>query len=153
MIDRRINIPKAHAELIESLLDDKESDSNGPFPTKASVLAFAAALGASRGDPVPFSETSGDPIRKSVFAKAGFESLIELLAVANTGDPNVLSNSDDMEEKRASIFEGYANAGLAEIQDNLLAGGNIIDEILQVLQRERVGIDDGQSDLDISSLL
>ena len=109
MIDRRINIPKAHVSLIESLIDEKDSEVNGPFKTKASVLAFAAALGASDGNPIPFSETAGDPIRKSVFITAGYESLINILAVSSTNDPKVLSNTDEMEEQRAQIFEGYAN--------------------------------------------
>ena len=123
MIDRRIRIPRGHASLIDVLCGDQDKELNGPFKTKASVLGFAAALGASEGDPIPFSETEGDPIRKSVFDRAGYESLINILAVSFTRDPNVLSDSHEMEEQRAQIFEGYANRGLNMLK-NILTGEN-----------------------------
>ena len=153
MIDRRINIPKAHVTLIEGLIDDKENDLNGPFKTKASVLAFAAALGAAEGDPLPFTESAGDPIRKSVFVSAGYDSLINILAVSSTNDPKVLSNSDEMEEQRAQIFEGYANRGLNVLQNKLTGESDYLNGIRLTLLQNRTPSDSAPTDLEITSLL
>jgi dnd system-associated protein 4 len=153
MIDRRICIPKAHALLIDNLCEGGENDFNGPFKTKASVLAFAAAYGASDGDPIPFSETAGDPIRKSVFASAGYESLINILAVAYTNDPNVLSNTNEMEDCRAKLFEGYANRGLNLLSNALMGETDYSNGILLIILKRRKNTDSNSSDLDISSLI
>lgn len=153
MIDRRIRIPKAHALLIDALFGDKDDDLNGPFKTKASVLGFAAALGASEGDPIPFSETEGDPIRKSVFDRAGYESLINILAVSYTKDPNVLSNSDEMEEKRAQIFEGYANRGLNKLQNILMGENDYMNGIRLLILNKRQTTGSSIDDLNITYLI
>lgn len=153
MIDRRINIPKAHVSLIESLIDEKDSEVNGPFKTKASVLAFAAALGASDGNPIPFSETAGDPIRKSVFITAGYESLINILAVSSTNDPKVLSNTDEMEEQRAQIFEGYANRGLNTLQNVLNGETDYLNGIRMLILSKRKPSGEEVNVLNITSLI
>jgi dnd system-associated protein 4 len=153
MIDRRICIPKSHILLIDNLWEGGEGDLNGPFKTRAAVLAFAAALGASDGDPIPFSDTAGDPIRKSVFISAGYESLINILAVAFTKDPNVLSNTDEMEDRRAQIFEGYANRGLNLLSTALMGEMDHTNGIRLLILNKRNTSDFDSSELDITSLI
>ena len=153
MIDRRIRIPRAHASLIDVLCGDKDDHLNGPFKNKASVLGFAAALGASEGDPISFSETEGDAIRKSVFDRAGYESLINILAVSFTKDPNFLANSDEMEEKRAQIFEGYANRGLNKLQNILIGENDYMNCIRLLILRKRLKTEHSTVGINITSLI
>lgn len=142
MIDRRIRIPKGCESVIEQLLNDKENDLNGPFPNKAAVIAFAAALGSSKGPPEPFSETTGEPIRKSVFMTGGYDALINLLAISESRDPNILADTDEMEDRRATIFEGYAHRGLQILRSRLSNSLDHLDEIIFCILENRSGSTD-----------
>lgn len=117
----RVNIAKDKAELVKALKDG--SDTNGPFLTYADVIAFAAALGAKRGKRIPVVEVSSnpDPIPQEHFISRKYETLINLIAVADTKEPKILADDEDSEENRIRIFEEYANAGL-EIMENSLSG-------------------------------
>lgn len=116
MAERRIRVPADKVEFIESML----KTAKGPFELKAQVLGFAAAYGAKYGERLPIAKaSSGEAIRHSVFVGEKLDALINLLAITHTGDPKVLSRSDEMEEQRALIFEEFANCGLALLEAKL----------------------------------
>jgi len=155
MPERRINIPLDKAKLVEELAD--RSQSVPIFRSKADVLAFAAALGASRGVRAPLSGTARDPIRHEVFEHQGYDSLINLLAVCTTEDPLVLADRDDMEEKRATIFEEHANGGLQILQEELRGIVDNTERLSRIVQlistmREQP-TDTGDEELDISKFI
>jgi len=135
MADRRIHIPKEHEEFINRLCNANDEEYNGPFKTKADALAFAAAYGASLGKRIELSETVRDPIRKVVFDSAGYSTLINLLAVADTENPNVLAITDEKEDERATIFEEYANGGLTSLSSDLANSSNYTNEIVLIIGR------------------
>lgn len=135
MADRRIRIPKDKVDLVEALCES--SRGKQVFSSLAEVLAFAAALGASRKFGVPFQETAKDPIRLEVFNRHGHDTLINLLAVYHEDDAAVLSNTEEMEERRALIFEEYANGGLQVLRKELAVSGDYLKDILLLIQKER----------------
>ena len=151
MAERRIRIPKAHAELVERLT--RSGDGPGPFRTMADVLAFSAALGARRNQAVPFDESSGDPIRIEVFERGDYGRLINLLAVFRTQDPHVLADSDEMEEQRASVFEAFANGGLGILEQELRGAPDLLDALLPLVARERDTEGAGATDFDLRDLI
>jgi dnd system-associated protein 4 len=115
MAERRIRVPKDKVDFIEYML----KTGKGPFELKAQVLGFAAAYGAKYGKRLPLSEGSAEPIRHDVFVREKLDTLINLLAITHTNDPKVLSRTDEAEELRATIFEEFANGGLAILSSAL----------------------------------
>lgn len=115
MAERRIRVPANKVDFIESML----KTAKGPFELKAQVLGFAAAYGVKHGERLPLSKGTGEPIRYDVFVREKLDTLINLLAITHTGDPKILSRSDEMEEERSLIFEEFANSGLALLEDKL----------------------------------
>jgi len=138
MADRRIHIPKENEELVNRLCNAIDDEYNGPFKTKADVISFAAAYGHSHDKSIGLQETAKDPIRKSVFDSAGYGTLINLLAVAHTKNPNILALNDEMEDDRASIFEEYANGGLALLKSELLNASDYTSEINLIISKNKL---------------
>jgi dnd system-associated protein 4 len=136
MADARVKIAKDKAELVKALKDG--SDMNGPFQTYADVVAFAAALGAKRGKRVTVTEVSSnpDPIPQEHFISRKYETLINLISVADTQDPKTLANDEYLEESRITIFEEYANAGLEIMESNLSGSIDYLDHLALILRGE-----------------
>lgn len=135
MADRRIQMAKDKADFVKSLLID-DSD-KGLFKLRVDVLSFAAVLGANKDRKSPLGETTKEPIRQEVFNGHGYDTIINLLAVFNTNDPNILANSDEMEDKRATIFEEYANGGLEILREEVKGSLDYLNDILLMITEQR----------------
>jgi len=146
----RIRLPKDKSDIINKLV--RKEDSEAPFRTQADLMAFAASLGFSRGMREPFSETL-EPIRQDVFDNAGYTSLFNLLALASTGDPNILSSEN--EDQRITIFEEYANAGLSLLKNELQGSPDPLDDLLLIISKYRPGSEsaDSEDEFDLSRFL
>lgn len=150
MPEHRIRIPKHHQEFIQQLMDSDTG--SGPFRTQADVLAFAAALGAQHDQFEAFEEHN-EPIRQEVFARAGYDTLINLLSVHKANDPNVLSNVEDMESQRITIFENYANGGLYLLENELKGEVDYLKGLLLILKKHRSKPEDDIEGIDITRFL
>jgi len=146
----RIRIPKDKADIVNKLV--RKEDSEAPFRTQADLIAFAASLGFSRGIREPFSETL-EPIRQDVFDNAGYRTLFNLLALASTGDPNILSSEN--EDQRITIFEEYANAGLSLLKNELQGSPDPLDDLLLIVRNYSPGSKstDKEDEFDLSRFL
>ncbi|MGE5484652.1 MAG: DNA phosphorothioation-associated protein 4 [Ignavibacteriales bacterium] len=111
MSERRVRVPKEKESIIRKLTGEDGTSPGGIFETRAHLLTFAAVYGFSKGPRQPFSE-SLEPIRQEVFTRNGFDTVINLIALADTGDPRCLALNDEADSQRVTIFEEYANAGL-----------------------------------------
>lgn len=154
MAERRIRMPKDKVELIKELTASECA--KGTFRHMVDLLTFAAALGYSRNRRTPLGEPakSPDPIRQSVFQSHGYDTVLNLLAVADTSDPSVLANNDDMEDKRATVFEEYANGGLEILARELKGSTDVLQSILLLIAKERKAEAGGESvGFDISQLI
>lgn len=152
MLDRRINIPKNKADFVRKLTS--QDDGVGPFRLQADVLAFAAAFGARHGSRQPLKEATKDPIRAEVFNRQGYDTLVNLLAIYNTHDPDVLADTDKECERRALIFEEYANGGLHILEDRLKGATDLTESLMLIIKSERVraGAQD-EEDFDLTNIL
>ncbi|GIH97767.1 DNA phosphorothioation-associated protein 4 [Planobispora siamensis] len=130
--DIRVRRPQDHEDLINRL-NTKEG---GPFPNNWQVLVFAAALGWSRGRREPF-EKSGEPIRYGLFSNsASVAAMIDSMGVlASPDDAGIMA--DERLSERITVFEEYANGGLAIIQGELNSGAHVrpMDVILNLSRR------------------
>jgi len=151
MADRRIRISKEMAELVDRLSSDEDGDA--PFRLKVDVLAFAAALGASKGIYEPFADSTKEPIRQDVFDRRGYDTMMNLLAVYRDNDPKVLASNDEMEDRRATIFEEYANGGLKVVREKIKGARNYLDALLLVVQEERERDSEEADDFDLTEFV
>ncbi|MBC6456610.1 DNA phosphorothioation-associated protein 4 [Actinomadura sp. HBU206391] len=130
--DIRVRRPLEHEDLI-GRLTTKEG---GPFTNYWQVLAFAAALGWSRGRREQF-EKHGESIRYGLFnSSATISALIDSMGVlAHPNDAGILA--EDRLPERIKVFEEYANGGLAIIQGELNSGAHVrpMDVILNLCRR------------------
>ncbi|MGV2831220.1 DNA phosphorothioation-associated protein 4 [Myxosarcina sp. GI1(2024)] len=151
----RIKIAKDKAELVRNLIDAKGS--TAPFQTYADVVAFAASLGAKHQYRVPIKEVSHNepaPISLEVFISRGYESLIKLLAIAETQDLNIIGTHDLIAEaQRIAIFEEYANGGLEKLREELRGAVDYTERLLLILNGERFKVETTDEEFDLSRFL
>lgn len=125
---RRVNRAKDKHDFFE------EITRNGPFEDNRDVLVFAAAVGWYEKNSIPLG-VKDEPIRwETATNRRGTEALVNMIAVSETGDPEILAA--DRFDERLAIFEGYANGGL-EILRSLLATEPrpAVDVILELIQK------------------
>lgn len=148
----RIKIAKDKAQLVQDLVNYK--DTTGPFQTYADVLVFAATLGAKYKKRIPLACVSKEPapISLETFISRGYDLVFKLLAVADTQDVKILSNDDpENEEQRGLIFEEYANAGLAKLQDEFRGAVDYSERILLIISHYR--LKEEKEDFDLRKFL
>lgn len=152
MSDRRIKPPKDKEALILKLAKGDEPSSEGIFQTRAHLLTFAAAYGFSKNRRLPFTE-SLDGIRSEVFDRNGYDTVINLLALATTTDPRCLAATDEAEEERIAIFEEFANGGLEELRTELQGVDDPLEHLLLVIQQQEEDEKEPVADFDLSRFL
>ena len=154
MAINRIRISKDKSELVQSLVDF--NGGIGPFQTYADVVTFAATLGAKYNKRVPLNIISKEPapISLEIFVSRGYDTVIKLLAIAETNDPNILSIHDSQaEEKRVQIFEEYANGGLEQLQEDLKGIVDYSEHLLLLLNLERFPNNNSEEEFDLTRFL
>lgn len=107
----RARRPQQHEALMHELQIEAK------FPTFRDILLFAAAVGFRQDRRVPFTASSGDPIRYEVLTTPGFgDTLVNMISANVVADaPEIMD--DSRIEERIKIFEEYANGGLEYIQE------------------------------------
>jgi dnd system-associated protein 4 len=137
MADTRIRIDKNKSELVKRLVSDEKD--TAPFRMYVDLIAFAAALGASKRNLVPLGEIANDPapIRQSVFERQGYDTIINLLAMYNNKDPLILADSEEKDNERTRIFEEYANGGLQILEEELRGAVDYLETILLIIADQR----------------
>lgn len=151
----RIRVAKDKAEFVQTLVEGDGSTS--PFQTYADVLAFAAALGAKAKRRVPLgtiSTAEPAPISLEIFISRGYDVLMKLLAIAETGEAKILSAYDpNAETQRVQIFEEYANGGLEKLREELRGAVDYTERLLLVLSAERFPEERTAGEFDLTRFL
>jgi dnd system-associated protein 4 len=110
----------------------------GPFGTRAAVIAFAAAYGYREGRREPF-ERSGKDIRWGIFQEEGKSFIADLIAAAEVSDLKIMR--DEQGPERRQIFAEYANGGLAllrdRVKDNPLPPLDVILDMVLAIEEPR----------------
>lgn len=152
MAANRIKIAKDKVELVKALVASQET--TGPFQTYVEVMVFAAALGVKHKKRVPLLEIAKDlsPLRQDYFASS-FTLLINLLAITQTKDINVLGEDEIADEQRIHIFEEYANGGLEILQRELRGSVDYSERILLFLSYDRMNKEQKDDEFDLSIFL
>jgi dnd system-associated protein 4 len=151
----RIRVAKDKAELVKDLTSS--NGGTGPFNTFADVIVFAAALGAKHKKRVPLGEISKrepSPIPQEQFIVRGYNTVINLIAIAETQEIKLLSLEEgNNNEKRNYIFEEYANGGLEILQSEIRGAVDYSERILLILSYERFQDNSQEEEFDLSKFL
>ena len=120
------------------------------------MIAFAAALGAHRGERRSLDGMAREPspISKDTFESRGYDWLIKILAIVEKEDPAILSPFEaTAEEERVVIFEEYANAGLEILQYELAGSVDYTDRLLLFINSIRFKQEKTAQEFDLSRFL
>ena len=152
MAANRIKIAKDKADLVKALVTSNEK--TAPFQTYVEVMIFAAALGAKHKKRVPLQEIAKDlsPLRQDYFSNS-FTLVINLFAITQTKDINILGEDGIADDKRIHIFEEYANGGLEILQYELRGAVDYSERRLLILSSERFGQVEQEEEFDLSKFL
>jgi dnd system-associated protein 4 len=151
MGERRIAYATDKSEIIKRLLNT--DDASGPFKLIADVLVFAAALGLKRQRAVDLGPSQSEPIRQEVFDRQGYDTMMNLLALHVEKGPEVLADSNDMIDRRATLFEQYANGGLEILQEELKGALNTLETTILLINAERAAAGEGLDAFDLTKLV
>lgn len=154
MIEARIKVAKDKANLVKEL--KISNNLNAPFSNYVDIIVFAAALGIKHKKRVPladFSKAEPAPIPREQFINNGYDMVINLLAICETKDQNILAYTQDYNNERHIIFEEYANGGLEILQDELRGAVDYSEQLLLFLSSERFKSDLRENEFDLSRFL
>lgn len=105
-----------------------------PFRTMKDVFMWAACLGYRRGERRPLTGKRVTIFRWAQFTPQVDVPLLKALAIAGSGDINVLLSQDEI----LSIAEEYANAGIHELRTGVLDEyGQPLWNLVAMLSRQK----------------
>lgn len=106
---------------------------NAVFKTYKALMVCAACIGFAHKQREPFDKPIG-PIAWSTFSGPTDAAVINAIALSETGDLRILLEDEDAYNQRFTIFEEYANGGLAIIQQRILsAPGCVLDNMVDLI--------------------
>lgn len=144
---RRVKRPADKEEVFVSLT---KSETQPNFETYKDIFMLAACLGHSSGkEAIPFTKSS-EAISWEVFGDMQ-QSMIKIIALAETEDPKILVEGDDQGDRMLNIVEGYANRGLEILERKILAsetaGADRLDKIIELLMSAYPSEDDQEENI------
>lgn len=101
-----------------------------PFQTMKDVFMWAASLGYQRGERKPIRGNRRTIFRWAQFLPQTDIPLIKAMAIADSGDVDVLMRQEDV----LTVVEEYANAGIISLKSRLLkANGQNLWNLVDLL--------------------
>jgi dnd system-associated protein 4 len=110
-----VAIDEAIHEIYKQLTEGNDPV-NVPFRTMKDIFMWAACLGYRRGERRPLAGKRVTIFRWAQFAPQTDVPLLKALAIAASGDVNVLLSQDEI----LTIAEEYANTGIHELRASML---------------------------------
>lgn len=128
---RRIQRSHDKEELVKQLTTGE----NAAFGEIWRLVLFAAVLGYKLGRREPLGQKdSGKAIMESYFANCpAWPGVLYLLGLVETQKTDVMGSSEDAENNLVSIFEEYANGGLAYLDEQLRSRTPTLLNVLDVV--------------------
>ena len=124
-----INIDASYHHLYESLRKSREDEKHPPFREMKYIFMLAALIGYLEEKWVPLEKNSRNIFSRTTL-KEDDTSLLRILALVKTGNPEVLLNEKEIQ----SIAEGYANGGITVIKEQIEdAPGSRIENLVNLL--------------------
>ena len=98
------------------------------------LVLFAASVGYhfERREKLGNVE-SGKAFPSTYFSNPAWPGYQYLMALVCTGEPHILAGTEDSDDQRLTIFEEYANGGLAILREELEQRSYSLDALLQFI--------------------
>lgn len=94
---------------------------------------------------------SGEAIRQDSFANNPvWPGILYLMSLVATNGTEVLKANEDAEDERISLFEEYANGGLAILQEEFESGEEGIGDLISFIETHTSQQQSGSPNLEIS---
>ena len=122
----------------EDIIKLLTSDSLGIFREIWRLLLFSAVLGykQNRREKLAAVET-GKGIDQSSFSNnPAWPGILYLICLVDSDSTNVLTASENSEDERITIFEEFANGGLAVLKEQFTSTNCSMDTLLTYIQTE-----------------
>jgi len=145
---KRIHRSKDKEQIISALM----SDQVGVFKEIWRLLLFAAQLGyqAKRRETLAAVDT-GKGIDQTTFGNCpSWPGVTHLMGLVENDSSDVLQGTPEAEDERLTIFQEYANGGLALIEEQFDGRMIDIDGLLDMINRNMTNRSDQRPDLDLS---
>jgi dnd system-associated protein 4 len=146
---RRINRAKDKDPVIEALA----SGDRAIFSSFWSLFIFAAVLGFKNNRREKLSKFDSNlAIRDDLFTKGDlcFNGIINIIALMEVGQEKILLSNDENENSKVTIFEEYANGGLAILEEKLESSSYSLESVLAFIAEEKSSAGSKSDDLDIT---
>lgn len=129
---RRIRRDEIHEELLKELT----SGETPLFKDLWRILLFAAMLGFKRKSRIPLgSFDSGKAMPDSYFANSpAWPGTLYLLGLVESEKTAVMGSKPEDQDELITIFEEYANGGLAYFKSRLDSGGDRLKTLVDIIQ-------------------
>ncbi len=116
------------------------------FNTYKDFVVFAACLGRKYGEPKSFTKAMDNPIRLNIFNGEFDLSLMNILAIVESKDTDLLGTPSTNE--RLEIFENYACKGFEVFENKVYnQGGDVQTELLKLIMEEAESSDNPLDDI------
>lgn len=124
-----IHVEESHHPLYVALRESREKEKYPPFREMKYLFMLAAFIGYHQERWIPLGTNSRNIFARTVLKEDDL-SLLRALALARTGDPEVLTNEKEIQK----IAEGYANGGITVIKEQVEdAPGDRIENLVNLL--------------------
>jgi dnd system-associated protein 4 len=133
LIRRRVKRPKEQDTLYRKLTDKEEF---GIFSSYKEVFMLAGVIGFIEKKRKSFTG-SAEGLLWDNFSQETDEPMIDMVALAETQDVNILLDDDETFDRKLNIFEEYAAGGVEIIEQQLLKqpklmASNLFDLIMEM---------------------
>lgn len=110
------------SQAVEAYIQTVIANDGSPFREIWKFILFCSALGQKTGKRKPLGNVdSGKSIPSQIFSNcAAWPGYLYLLGIVEASDPGVMNQSE--ENKLLTIFEEYANGGLALLMERFPSG-------------------------------
>jgi dnd system-associated protein 4 len=135
---RRINRSEDKEATITALIRDEDNNKKGVFPTKWQLLTFSAMLGYRNERKEKLKTiSSGKGIDAETFMKDPcFEGVVNLFSLMESEDEQQLTSNTENDNQKISLFEEYANGGLAILKEQLETSNYQLDSVITLIAEE-----------------
>ena len=124
-----VNIDESVHDIYKQLTEGNDPV-DVPFQTMKDVFMWAACLGYQRGERKPIRGNRRTIFRWAQFLPQMDIPLIKAMAIADSGDVDVLMRQEDV----LTVVEEYANAGIISLESRILnANGQNLWNLVELL--------------------
>lgn len=124
-----VHVDESYHPLYVTLREARDEEKYPPFKGMKNLFMLAAFIGYLLEKWVPLGTNSRNIFARTVF-KEDDMSLLRALALAKTGNPEVLTNEKEIQR----IAEGYANGGITMIKVQVEdAPGDRVENLVNLL--------------------